>query len=294
MKALLKPYPYLYYTKRNISIAIIVALVIFIINYFINNEQSVQQHFVVKRLELALTFGLITGFAIFFLFDFIPRFFFSDQLKESWTIGKEFSFIILLFCIIIILNYFYIISIARNQAHFCSWNAFLFIGFSAIVIGLTPTIFIILTNYTFILKRNLREVHSYNEQLKSKLAPPPSIEQDSEIELNSNNIKEMIPIHLAQLCFIKSEGNYVEVYSYHNNQIEKKTYRASIQSIQEQLSSYSYIARAHRSYLVNLQNIQYTEGNARNFQLYFGDINLMVPVSRSKFQEISEQLNVNS
>jgi hypothetical protein len=294
MKILLKPYPFLYPTKKNVILALALFLVIFAINYFINDVQSTQQHFTVSRLEFAATFGLITAVSFFLLFDIAPRLFFSNRLKESWTIGKEFSFIILLFCIIIISNYFYIISVARNQVYFCSWSIFLFIGFSGIIIGLAPTLFITLINYTVILKRNLKEAHSYNAQLKSKLPTPLLIEQNQEIELHSNNLKETILIHLSQLCFIKSEGNYVEVYTCQNNQVQKKTYRASIQSIQEQLTTYPYIARAHRSYLVNLQNIQHTEGNARNFQLHFWGTDLTVPVSRSKFQEISGQLPVNS
>lgn len=275
-------------------IAFIAALIIFVINYLLNAPSSVQKNFVVNRLEFALGFGLITAVVILFSFNLIPKFFFSKKQIESWTIGKEFSFIILLFCFIILCNYYYLISIAQDKTQFSSWSAFLFIGFNGIIIGLFPTLFILWINYTVILKRNLREAQAYNIQLKKKLNAPPSITPAIKVELESHNLKEKILIDLDLLCFIKSEGNYIEVYSLQDNNIIKKTYRASIQSIQEQLHQYPYIARAHRSYLVNLQNIQYSKGNARNFQLYFDNNNWMVPVSRSKFKKISEQLNGNS
>lgn len=294
MLNLSKPYPFLYYTKRNVYIAVIIGIVIFGINCFINDAESVKEHLSIGGIELCFLFGAITCFAIMLLLEVIPRFFFSEELRETWTIQKEICFISALLLTIISLNYLSLFLVVKVPENFLSITQFFWIALNGILIGALPTACMIWVNYTVILKRNLKEVKQSNTQLKKLLERQQAKTEGEKIVLPSNNSKENIHLDLSTLWFIRSEGNYVETYSKENNKINKKIYRASIQMLQKNLSKYPSIIRTHRSYLVNIHKIKYTKGNARNFQLYFDETDLMVPVSRSKFQEINKILAANS
>lgn len=294
-----KPYPFLYHTKKNIAISTGVGLFIFFFQYLLTDVEAAGRLLVLSKIELSVLFGLITFFSMMLVFDIVPRLFFGEETKEKWTIGKEILFITTLLFVITLFNYACLFFILKNPTQILNIQSFLLVCINVIIIGLIPTFVLLWINYTVILKQNLKQAQIYNETLQHKLqtvlvSNPSTSSPKTVIDIPSNTTKEIIQFDVEQLLFIKSEGNYIEVYTKENDKTLKKVYRASIQSLENNLSQYPFIIRTHRSYLVNLQNIKQTKGNARNYQLFFDDTDLMAPVARSKFQEFHDALTAHS
>lgn len=287
-----QPYPFLYNTKNNSIILLLISIVVFVINFLINDDLIVKQHFHVDRLMFSITFGLISGVFILIVLEVLPRLFFKEELKENWTLGKEALLILGLFLLIITGNYIFILFAAKNFNQVFQFQTFSMVALQGILIGFIPACIAVLINYTIFLRRNLKEVEVYNQQLVKRL-PVEFAPQKDEIIIPSNIKSETIRIVPSQLRFVKSEGNYVELYLEIDNKVKKEVYRTSIKIIEDALQKYPKIIRTHRCYLANLQKVTHYEGNARNFQLYFDDSETMVPVSRNKFQEIRDCMNAS-
>lgn len=156
------------------------------------------------------------------------------------------------------------------------------------VIGLVPSVMIVWVNYTIKLRENLKQVEQHNKKLQRILQSQKG--DDTTIRIPSDNKTETISFNIEQLLFIKSDGNYVEIYLKENDQVSKLLHRASLKTIEEKLSTYPNIIRTHRSYIVNCRSIKFSEGTARNYQLFFSNIEQSVPVARNKFQIFNETI----
>lgn len=285
----LRPYPFLFELKRNLVIAIFVGLLVGGISYFIADEKVIKDFLIIPSLVLSGYYGLITFFSIIFTFQIIPSLFISEKTKDNWNIGKEFLQITGLLSIIVLLNFCLLLLVAKDFDTIFSINIFLNIGVSTLVIGLIPSAFVIWVNYTIILKENLNEVKKHNSKLKEVLDS--HVAGKSVVKIPSDSINEEISFDVSTLLFVKSEGNYVEVYTEIDNLVKKSVHRASLQTVENYLQDYSTVVRSHRSYLVNCINIKHSTGTARNYQLYFEGLSESIPVSRNQFQHFNLVLN---
>ena len=286
-----QPYPFLYSTRKNSLIILLISIVVFLINFSINEDHVVKQNFHTDRLTFSIGFAMISGFFVLIVLELIPLLFFKDELKENWTLSKEGSLIVGLFTLIILANYLFILITARDFELAFQVKTFILVVFQGIFIGLVPAFVAILINYNAFLRKNLKEVKVYNEQLVKRL-PVEVVPFNEEVLIPTNNKSETIRIVPSQLWFVKSEGNYVEIFFEIDNKVKKEVYRTSIKVIEEALQDYPHIIKTHRCYLANLQKVINFKGNARNFQLYFDDSDTMVPVSRNKFEAIQDCMKV--
>jgi len=161
--------------------------------------------------------------------------------------------------------------------------------------GLAIFSIVLWVNYTIILKRNLKHVEQNNEKLEERLAIKENTAEKPEnhqiISIESILKNEVIKFDINDLLFIKSDGNYIEVYTQNANETKHQLYRAPLQMIEEKLNDFAQIVRTHRSYLVNINNIKRTIGNARNYQLIFEGTNIQVPVSRNRFSDFNQAIS---
>ena len=294
MKFLNKSYPFLFSLKKTVIFAVIIGVVSGFLNSIRLNENFVNQHLTLPKIQVSFIFSLIVFFSIILILHFFTKFILSEKTKDNWTIFKELSLVSLLLLTIITFNYSFLILISKNNSDVLNIAFFFKIVFYALTTGLVISTIITWINYTIILKENLKQSLIHNNNLKKILKTKQEKTDDLIINLPSNIQTENIIFNLEQLLFIKSDGNYVEIYSQINNKLKTQLYRASIQSIEDKLINYPYIIRTHRTYLVNIKNISHTKGNARNYQLYFEGAELSIPVARSRFKRFNEVLTANS
>lgn len=84
------------------------------------------------------------------------------------------------------------------------------------------------------------------------------------------------------ILYIESTDNYITVYFLNEdeNKVGKQMIRTSLKKIEEAELS-SKLQRCHRSFMVNLDNVQWMKKEGRNFVLKIKSINSFIPVSRS-------------
>lgn len=108
-----------------------------------------------------------------------------------------------------------------------------------------------------------------------------------QIELRSESGGECMCLDPDTLCFIKAEGNYVEVtHCKLGGKAESNLLRLPLKEAGRKLSEQGLVLpRCHRSYLVNTARICRAEGNAQGLTLHLDRDNLTIPVSRSFVSE---------
>jgi hypothetical protein len=69
------------------------------------------------------------------------------------------------------------------------------------------------------------------------------------------NGKNKFAIHINQVLLLKSEDNYIAIYYFHNQKVEKKLIRTNLKKLEKELLPFTDLLRIHRSYMINLKNI---------------------------------------
>jgi DNA-binding LytR/AlgR family response regulator len=116
---------------------------------------------------------------------------------------------------------------------------------------------------------------------------------DQKVVLYAENGKEKYEFQISSLLYISSEGNYVEVFS-QNEVVEIKLIRNSLKKTEEQLRDYPFILRCHRAYIVNINKITKTTGNAQGFKLTLENIvDKRIPVARSYTKQFKKLLGIS-
>lgn len=145
------------------------------------------------------------------------------------------------------------------------------------------------------LKRNLAHAQTLNNQLAQRPGPTalaplpfqptpqplPDATPAQRLLLLSENGRERLSLQPDQLMYVESVGNYVDVHWLNVNQAQKTVLRSTLKETETALSDYPQFFRCHRAFVVNLNAVSYTEGNARGYQLTLTGTNVTVPVSRS-------------
>ncbi len=101
------------------------------------------------------------------------------------------------------------------------------------------------------------------------------------ISLASENGKDLIKLRLDDLLFVKSAGNYVEVFIKNGEETKKQLLRNSLKSLEEDESLKPLLVRSHRSYLVNPSNVARVIQSKGKMELELKS--LVIPVS-SKYE----------
>ncbi|WP_438422989.1 LytTR family DNA-binding domain-containing protein [Aquimarina macrocephali] len=289
-KIIHKPYPYLFHPKRNLIIAFVLGMLIYIINVLAVDKSYVDINFVLSKPFLCTLAGLVTFFSILLVLEVIPRIFFKPDLKENWTVGKECLLIVSLLFVIAIFNNILSLMISKEPSNNIILH-FLNSSLYVILLGIVPAFLLVWLNYTILLKENLKKVSLYNEQLESRIIHTENEVSDI-INIQTSNKNEIIELDINAFLFAKSEGNYVDVFTKTLSEVKCKPYRLTIQKLEEVLTNYPFIISTHRSYVVNIRNINTTTGNARNYRISFEGVPHEVPVSRNKFQTFKDAFTI--
>ena len=145
------------------------------------------------------------------------------------------------------------------------------------------------------LKRRQAEILN-QELVKRKDSEPQgnlSTALPEKIVLVAENKKAALQIDPVDLFFVRSEGNYVEVYYHQNQNVQKELIRNSLKAIEEQLI-FSDFFRCHNRFLINLRHVLKVEGNARNLVLVLARVEEKIPVSRSKSEKLLQLFQQNA
>ena len=281
LKILRQPYPFFEKTflrtlLQSVGEGIFIALFLIFFQPF----GTLAWHDPNKNLYLC-GYGLVTAIAGFILRFGIFKTFPKYHSEASWNIGKEIVSIMMLLLLITTGNYIYsMIVFHLNQ----NWSNFLWMFVAVMIIGIFPTIFGVMLNYIYQLKKyNQTIVVQHSQGFDSQV-----FIENNALKLIAENEKDSLNILAANLFYIESSDNYSTVFYEKEGKLQKELLRSSLTRLENQISSEN-IVRCHRSFIVNLDKVKKVTGNAQGYKLHLETPELFVPVAR-KYSQLVERL----
>lgn len=141
----------------------------------------------------------------------------------------------------------------------------------------------------------LKELKQQNDTLiKEKKIIQSQVEKYEEdylnksIEFISENNTENLNFLVADVAFIKSADNYVEIVYKEGESFKKKLIRNTLKNIEQQIKPYSNFIRCHRICIVNTHHIEKLNRDFNNHWLTIKGFNEQIPVSRQYLLKVKE------
>lgn len=251
-----------------------------------------------KALKI-LGFGAITFGVLLIDSALLPRLFPRLFAEDRWTVGKEIAFILTHILLIAVANRFYL-SWLLDLPVFGGWGIALGMTF---LIGIFPTVGVVLANYIVQLRRYTREATALSARLETHHSPELAPESTGSVStapitsltLLADNGKDRLTLLPDDLLAVESSDNYCTVYFLKRGQFAKELLRSSLSRLEAQLDeqlppAHRPFARCHRSFVVNLDHVDRLSGNAQGYKLHLSAGELVVPVARQYNSTLVRQL----
>ena len=203
---------------------------------------------------------------------------------KKWTIGK--SILWTLFDVVMIIIGVFIYKNYWSGFENFTWKGLWDIGYTTLLLAIIPVMISTILLENWILRRNLEKASQFQQSVINTATP--AIETDL-LTLHAENGNEWLKIRTSSLVYLESTDNYVSIYYREKDRIQKKLLRSTLTNIEAQIHQ-TYIRRCHRSYMVNLHQIKYVDGNSRGLQLQMLDTDKHIPVSRKYVKTILNQI----
>jgi hypothetical protein len=275
-----QPYPFYYEElKRVFLLLCFVALASFIFTYLFQPfVVNVEEHKINNLWIIVLHSVIPIPIAFAYLF-FLKK---SVKNIENWTLGKEFlhlAVILLLIGIVSFLIRDFIYTNTDNWSFHYLWeevrNTFL-VGILLLII---------------ILPLNLQRLiikHS-NDLKKLPVSQQYINDVNTTVQIVTPLKEENFELNIQTFLYAKVDSNYLEIFYDFTNSNEKDLKRLTLKEFSDQLKSYPFIFKIHRSYVVNLKAIESVSGNAQGYALCLKNYSKRtIPVSRSKVEEFNQ------
>jgi len=235
--------------------------------------------------------GLITTVIIPMLF---PLYF----NEEKWTIKRNLVWVIYLNIIFVTIMFFalnaYLIY-QYNTFNEFTFKKFLYWVYIQIIFGVPLGIIINLINQYYLLKKHLKIANNINNttekdelnllqtslELKKQKKFPDNKLIPLEFEIDKFN---KVTFGVDSLIYVEALGNYINI-AYHNKGNRKITIRETMRNVEQKIGESKLIYKPHRSFLVNLQNIENVTGDSQGLKIHLKDSKKVIPVSRNKIKD---------
>lgn len=102
----------------------------------------------------------------------------------------------------------------------------------------------------------------------------------TKIPIQTQQKSDDFVLDTKEFLFAKADGNYLEIMMLHDGETKKLLKRMTLKEFETQLKLPDQITRTHRSYLVNLHQVDSLAGNAQGYQLNLKHCAQSIPVSR--------------
>ena len=210
----------------------------------------------------------------------------SFSQDQDWTIWKE--LLSVLFALTGMgIGVYLIAFIIEEPADRLNLSTLLDSVVRSFLIGIIPFSFFTAVNYRYLFASDeaLKEEHTIHE---------PGEPAEVLVKISSQLKKEELSFYPREFIYAMSDGNYVNFYLYKDNYSKKEVIRNSISNIEKQLSSYPYLFRTHRAFIVNINKIRIKKGNVLGYRLKLAGTDTEIPVSRSNAGNFNKVLKQHS
>jgi hypothetical protein len=273
-----------YIIGNSLLVGVFVALFLFFFQPFGIHEVPAESQFLILA-----GYGIITTTVMLVFGSCLHYYMKQDPGREpKWNVSDQIIYVLAQISTIAAANFFY--SAAIGLISYTLESLLFYIGVT-FAIGLFPTVTLTLYGYTHYLKKHIAIAAATNQQLEQRPGTAATETAASVIHLSGENKDETTQLYIQDLLYIAAAGNYTEIHLRIGKETKKSLLRSSLSRLEDQLSQEPCIARCHRSYLVNLDQVERVSGNAQGYQLHLKDAVLQVPVGRSYAPKILEEIS---
>ncbi len=284
LKFLAQPFPF-YLNDNEKNIVLILATSIFVTLFltlytpFENPNNTIANN---------IGWGVYCFVALYVNLILLPKFFPNLFELTRWTLLKYILFNTWLFLSIGIL--FTAINSLLFHCDMSYTTLFIKTQREVVLTGLIPLIVVTILAKNNLLKQNLADAVETNKTLHEieDIREKPKL-QDSRITL-ATDTSETFSFKLTDLVYAAAVDNYTEIYWRNEGKVAVKLLRATLKNIEAQLHN-QFMVRCHRSYLINVQEIENISGNTNGYKLKMKNTETEIPVSRTKGKEIIAHIN---
>lgn len=269
-----KPHPFIFNLSSVLLPGVVTFLIIGLLAPF-----DFQQMDLINRLWFGALLGVIASASVFLVVTILKRLYTSYD--DQWTMGKE--MLLVLSVVVTIAFFVFLFFQLADLTEVKSFQLFKLVFLKTVMISILPVIILVLYEQYNHQKKQYKQATEMNDALgKADVT-----KNEDLIQLLGENGKMELQLTPKELIFLKSDGNYVEVF-YGKEQPQKKLVRNRLKALSDALPESFF--HCHKSYVVNKLSIVSVEGNARNFELKLRGVSDSIPVSRSKSAELSQFL----
>ncbi len=280
-----KPYPLYINLKQNFpyytAFAFFFVLFLIIFQPFgLNRLQWPNKNFILLGL------GVVALFVMSFNCIIFPRLFQKFFHEEKWTVGREILWQLwnwLLILPVLAFYWAYWFQIPLTMQYLGKFT------FNVLILAIFFSPMCVLLNYNRLLRTRIAKVDEITRLLQKR-----NLETVDEIvEIVSETGREKLKVSSRYLLFIQSCENYANVVWKKNGKIENTLIRSTLKRLANQIS-HPFILRCHRSYIVNLKNVEAVSGNARDFMLHLNGYEKPIPVARHQVKQVIQALEAHT
>ncbi|ADR20461.1 hypothetical protein MATR_19190 [Marivirga tractuosa] len=232
----------------------------------------------------ALGFGLIASILVWFTVKLLK--FIAPQWmdEDSWTLGKEILLIFTVLVFIVLTIFFIFFSI--NVTEHSPWELFRTVFVKTLLFSAFPILFMVLFEQYNYQRKQLKEAEKLNQKVKAENG-----DLDVIHSVTAENGQLVLQLKTNEILWAQSDGNYLELFYLNEaKEIKKELIRNRLKNLADQLPNDTFF-HCHKSFLINLLQVQKVQGNARNFEVILRYSNNPIPVARSKSSELKEKIN---
>lgn len=278
-----RPHPFNYKGNSSLASGLIIAFLLFALQPFGFSELSF-----FPRLWKSLIMGATTTFTLLISYKLCARILAQTFKNGQWLVWNDLLF-----------SAFNVILIGVANSLVIHWLKFSAADLSVLVvnvvsntvlIGIVASFFLLFIEQSFHLRSELAALQKLNKQLEDR---EPTPHENQSITFASEKGKPEFRLNPGQIVYLKSEGNYVEVF-YENDQKEQKKelLRNRLKAVESILPEKQFFM-CHRSYLVNLNRILRINRGSRDYEISLHGSDKAIPVSRAKANLLVELLSTN-
>ncbi len=265
-------YPFYYYGKELKLITGLLFLMTLLFGYFFEPFEVYQPEHKMGYFWITLIHSCTPVFIVF-LFLSLKIF---PSSKESWTVKKE-ILLIAFYLLFVGITQFLIRDIIYDNPNNWSLRYFYEEIRNTFLIGILFAFILVPINYHRLNWRNSRNANTFNDSKTNTNISDRNSSYINELEIDSQVI-----------LYAKADGNYIELFLNDGDKILK---RLTMKNLEEILEPYPNYIKTHRSYIVNVDQIDSVTGNAQGYKLQLKNGSNIVPVSRSMISKFNKKMN---
>jgi hypothetical protein len=237
----------------------------------------------VQTWAINMGWGFLAFIVLYINIIRVPLWFPAWFELSEWTVLKHMLFSLYLFLIIGVL--FTVV----NKLVFCGpmdlLSVFLKTQKEVTLTGILPLVLITVLAKNELLKQNLADAVAVNKKLSEINALTNHIRPSEHKITLSTDTSETFTLTLADFIYAVAIDNYTELFWKDESKVSVKLLRATLKNIESQFPN-QYILRCHRSFIVNIREINSISGNTNGYRLHLKHTDTIIPVSRGKGKEI--------